>query len=95
MGETPLTAAEVNLDDTWQDETPLWFYFLREAAIRQDGEQLGPVGGRIVAEVLFGLIDNDPRSYRAVDPDWQPSAPAARPGAFGLADLLGFATGIT
>ena len=44
----------------WRDETPLWFYFLREADIRQDGEQLGPVGGRIVGEVLFGLIDNDP-----------------------------------
>ncbi len=93
MGETPLTATEVGLGDTWQDETPLWFYVLREAAVRHDGEHLGPVGGRIVAEVLFGLIDNDPLSYRTREPSWRPAAPAAQPGAFELADLLSFATG--
>ena len=32
MGESPLTAAEVNLGDAWPSETPLWFYVLREAA---------------------------------------------------------------
>jgi hypothetical protein len=95
MGETSLTAAEIGLGDEWQDETPFWFYVLREASVRQDGERLGPVGGRIVAEVLFGLIDNDPQSHRTLDPDWQPTAPAAQPGTFGLADLLSFAIGAT
>ena len=93
MGEAPLTAAEVNLGDAWPGETPLWFYILREAAVRHDGERLGPVGGRIVAEVLLGLIDNDPHSYRARDSNWQPTAPSAQPGAFGIADLLSFVTG--
>jgi hypothetical protein len=92
MGETPLTAAEVGLGDEWQGETPLWFYVLREAAVRQDGEHLGPVGGRIVAEVLFGLIDNDPQSYRTREPNWRPTAPAAQVGEFGVADVLSFAT---
>jgi len=45
--------------------------------------------------VLFGLIDNDPASYRSLNQDWQPTAPAAQPATFGLADLLGFATGAT
>jgi hypothetical protein len=58
-----------------------------EAAVRGGGERLGPVGGRIVAEVLTGLIDADPDSYRVVEPDWIPTLPA-RGERFGLADLL-------
>ena len=72
----------------WSGETPLWFYVLREADVRQAGERLGPVGGRIVGEVLTTLIDRDPGSFRVTDPDWTPTLPAAQPGRFGLADLL-------
>jgi hypothetical protein len=50
--------------------------------------RLGPLGGRIVAEVLLGIIDRDPESYRAVRPDWRPTLPAARPGSFNVTDLL-------
>jgi Animal haem peroxidase len=53
---------------------------LREADVRADGEGLGPVGGRIVTEVLLGMIDADPRSYRANDPDWSPPAAGPRSG---------------
>ena len=42
--------------------TPLWYYLLREAELG-GGESLGPVGGRIVAEVLVGLLQGDPLSY--------------------------------
>ena len=71
----------------WTAETPLWFYVLKEADVLHDGDQLGPVGGRIVGEVLVGIIDADPDSFRAVDPAWRPTLPA-RAGAFGLADIL-------
>jgi len=37
------------------------------------GEHLGPVGGRIVAEVLVGLIEGDRQSYLRQDPDWTPT----------------------
>ncbi len=67
--------------------TPLWFYVLREADVFEDGQRLGPVGGRIVAEVLLGIIDNDPESYRAVEPDWTPSLPS-RGDRFELTDIL-------
>jgi hypothetical protein len=30
------------------------------------------VGGRIVAEVLVGLIDEDPTSFRKSNPAWTP-----------------------
>ena len=34
--------------------------------------QLGPVGGRIVAEVFLGLLFSDQESYLNVAPDWTP-----------------------
>jgi hypothetical protein len=54
---------------------------------RGGGDRLGPVGGRIVAEVLIGLLRADPASYLRLEPDWEPTLLAAGPG-FGLADLL-------
>jgi hypothetical protein len=72
----------------WRDETPLWLYILREADILGGGDRLGAVGGRIVGEVLVGILDADPESYRFVDPAWTPTLPAAEPGRYGLADLL-------
>jgi hypothetical protein len=66
-------------------ETPLWLYFLAESASSDRGEQLGPSGGRIVAEVLIGILDAESGSYRANDPDWTPTLPARAEG-FGLTD---------
>lgn len=83
--EAPLTAAE--LDHAWPHGTPLWFYVLKEAQHRGDGDRLGPVGGRIVSEVLIGLLRADPASYLARDPGWKPTLPAAG-ASFGLSDLL-------
>jgi Animal haem peroxidase len=89
VGIEPLGAAETGLDRLgWAGETPLWYYLLKEAEVRGRGDRLGPLGGRIVAEVLLGIIDHDPESYRAVDPTWRPSLPGADPGAFSLTDLL-------
>jgi hypothetical protein len=94
MGERPLPREQVGLAACgWNDDTPLWLYVVKEAEALNDGERLGPVGGRIVAEVLIGIIDADPGSYRAVDPGWRPTLPAARPGAFDVGDLLSFAAG--
>jgi hypothetical protein len=89
LGVPPLTAEQVGLaEQGWSAETPLWFYILREAAVWHAGDRLGPVGGRIVGEVLVGIIDADPESFRSVDPGWTPTLPARRAGAFGLADIL-------
>ena len=54
-------------------QTPLWFYILREAHVTAEGHHLGPVGGRIVAEVIVGLIQGDPFSYLNQQPDWTPT----------------------
>ena len=86
LGEPPLTADE--LEEPWPDGTPLWHYVLKEAEHRGGGDRLGPVGGRIVTEVLIGLLRADPTSHLSADREWAPTLPAAGP-AFGLTDLLG------
>jgi hypothetical protein len=53
--------------------TPLWFYVLREADLIEDGQRLGPVGGRIVGEVIYGLIRGDRDSYLRQNPRWRPT----------------------
>jgi hypothetical protein len=84
LGQTPLTPREVGIEPTlWQGETPLWYYILREAAVRAGGHRLGPVGARIVGDVLVGLLDSDPQSWRSVDRKW-------RPAYADLASLLAF-----
>ena len=89
LGIEPLAGPEIGLRDRgWADETPLWIYILKEAEVLHDGERLGPVGGTIVGEVLVGIIDADPESWRSVQPDWVPTLPAHIPGRFGLADIL-------
>ena len=53
-GETP---------DVFKENTPLWFYVLRESEIQENGVKLGTVGGRIVAETLIGLLQVDGNSH--------------------------------
>ena len=73
MGVTPLTPEQIGIASTgWVGKTPLWYYILREAAACADGQRLGPVGSRIVAEVLIGLIDSDPTSFRRSSRGWWP-----------------------
>ena len=75
--------------------TPLWYYLLAEAASAEGrgGEHLGPVGGRIVAEVLLGIIEGDAHSYMSQAPAWTPELPRAMPGNFTMADLVHFTNG--
>jgi hypothetical protein len=81
------------LDDPgWGGQAPLWFYILKEAQRQQNGERLGQVGGRIVAEVFLGLLERDANSYLRRDPSFRPSPDiAGKNGQFGIVDLLKFA----
>ncbi len=75
----------------WEGETPLWYYILKEAEVQAGGERLGDVGGRIVAEVLLGLLEGDANSYLNLKPNWRPTLPATNDGEFSMVDLLMFA----
>jgi hypothetical protein len=92
MGIEPLSDAE--LWDGVPDgsgEAPLWFYILKEAEVRGQGERLDGVGAIIVAEVLIGLLQGDTASFLNQQPGWSPTLPAAIPGTFTMSDLLNVA----
>jgi len=73
LNEEPLDANEIGAEEAgWPGETPLWYYILREADIRSSGNRLGPVGARIVGDVLMGLLDLDMSSVRHAPAGWQP-----------------------
>jgi hypothetical protein len=85
MGIQPLSRSELDLPGG--GPAPLWYYVLREAAVRAKGQHLGPVGGRIVAEVFLGILQRDPSSYLRKEPTWRPFLPAAG-ATFGVPDLI-------
>lgn len=82
------------------DPTPLWFYILKESELAPHadgspiaGRHLGPVGGRIVGEVLLGLLNGDTQSYINQQPGWKPTIPDSDgDGMVTLSDLVTFVT---
>jgi len=92
MGVTPLTDTELALPagtDTLTGRAPPWFYVLKERNSPAASVHLGPVGGRLVAEALRGLLAADPLSYLSVHPTWTPDL--AENGTFGMPQLVSFA----
>jgi hypothetical protein len=86
---------------------PLWTYVLAEAARTQTSlpiavtgkkqittPQLGPVGGRIVAEVFLGVLFGDKDSFLSADPNWIPTI-RKKGTDFALRDLVAYALGET
>ena len=90
LGLKPCTAMELQTTRSeLSGSTPLWLYILAEAEVQNNGEFLGELGGRIVAEVIFELLRHDQNSFMS-SPGWQPEL--AQPnGRFGIADLLKYA----
>ena len=82
---TELSGYGVGLDQ----HTPLWYYGLKEAFLVTGGQHLGPVAGRIVGEVLIGLMQTDRDAWLAGEPHWRPTLPSRRGrGEFDMVDLL-------
>ncbi len=72
----------------FHERTPLWYYILAEAAIQEDGQRLGTVGGTIVAETMLGLLAESPHSILKT-PGWQPLLPTQNAdGKFDLRDII-------
>jgi len=88
---------------------PLWTYVLAEAQVTSWAKastgadkasipiQLGPVGGRIVAEVFAAILVADPTSYLNAPTRFSPRADCSRnsggTSVFGLAELINVALG--
>lgn len=83
LGVMPLTEEELLRDNSdevtaaltdggFLQATPLWYYILKEAEVRANGNSLGEVGSRIVIETLIGQLRLDPGSYLNQDGGWSP-----------------------
>jgi Animal haem peroxidase len=99
-GEEPFSIS--SLGPVFTKNCPLWTYILAEAMHFQETvkipvkesisittPRLGPVGGRIVAEVFLGLIFGDNHSLLSLEPTWQPKD---NPN-FSLKDFVNYALG--
>jgi hypothetical protein len=100
--DKPKTISEV-AGGAFNGKCPLWTYILAEAAHHKapvaapvkggpgaiNTPQLGPVGGRIVAEVFLGMLFGDNLSLLSMDPAWTP------PGGpdFRLKHIVAYALG--
>ena len=92
LGGTGISKSE--LEQRLGTKTPLWYYILKEAADFQGGQRLGPVGGRIVAEVIIGLLLAVPDSVLQSQVAWRPQQGnfgCRVDSLYGIANLLDFA----
>jgi hypothetical protein len=103
LGITPMTTAQLlsGLDATETTllnsngglllaKTPLWYYILREAAVLSSGNNLGPVGGKIVAETFIKMLKRDGESYLNKSGGFTPFLTSSVLGDFTVADLIKF-----
>jgi hypothetical protein len=92
----------LTVSPVFANNCPLWTYILAEAMhhrkavklpvkenVSVNTPQLGPVGGRIVAEVFLGLMFADPNSLLNLDPAWTPKLGAN----YRLKDFVAYALG--
>ena len=92
----------LSVSKVFADNCPLWTYILAEAMhfkesvkvpvkenVTNTTPRLGPVGGRIVAEVFLGLMFGDGTSLLSLNPEWQPKQGAG----FALRDFVNYALG--
>jgi hypothetical protein len=82
---------------------PLWYYILREAEyygvtndpneplVGMGGQHLGPVGSRIVAETLIGLLWTDDTSFLHDKRGFKPLPEISGSGDLTIAALLKYA----
>jgi Animal haem peroxidase len=74
------------------ENTPLWFYILKEAEVTESGDALGKVGTHIVEDALEGALQYDRDSFLVrKGSDWKPPEwilPKERPD---IASLIKFA----
>ena len=95
------------ISTSFAGNAPLWAYILSEAqvtswrrphpglAMNDIPIKLGPLGGRLVAEVFASLLRRDPTSYLSAKPTFTPIPGFAPNGTFGLAELINVALGHT
>jgi hypothetical protein len=104
--QSPEPPSITDVASRFAGNAPLWVYVLSEAQVmswKNAGSaanddtpiKLGPVGGRLVAEVFASLLRGDPTSYLDAERKFVPIKDFTRGGTFGLAELINVALGHT
>ncbi len=105
MGVAPLSASELQSGNTpalnqvlsdngFLERTPLWYYVLKEAEVRANGNSLGEVGSRVVCETIIGQLRHDAESFLNQNPVWTPAQGVKLPNGdpiVTIADFIRFA----
>jgi hypothetical protein len=78
--------------ESFKTGTPLFYYLLRESELLEGGHRMGPLGSRIVAETICGLLELDDQSIlrRA---DWKPLIRTASPTVVAVSDIIEYLRG--
>jgi len=98
MGFAPLSSSEMQANNSnelntllvssgFLEHTPAWYYVLKEAEVREDGNSLGEVGTAIIAETFVGLLLADKHSILNEAKAWTPEQGV---GVTTIAELLEF-----
>src|SRR5204863_2267180 len=80
------------------EDTPLWYYILKEAELLGKDRRLGPTGSKLIADVIMTALTADPDSYLSVTKDketkWAPTLPGSEistgPTDYSMSDLVNF-----
>ncbi len=103
LGLTPLTAAQLKSGLSAAEitllnsnggillsKTPLWYYCLREAAVVNGGNSLGPLGAKIVADTFVRILKRDADSFINKPGGFTPFLPSDAAGNFTVTDIIKF-----
>lgn len=101
LGFAPLTAAQLtsglpanevavlnSSGGVLKTKTPLWYYVLREAAVLGAGNNLGPVGAKIVADTFVRMLKRDGESYLNKTGGFTPFLPSDAANDFTVTDII-------
>ena len=102
--QSPMPPSITDVASGFAGNAPLWAYILSEAQVMswknatgpvsdKTPIRLGPVGGRLIAEVFASLLRGDRTSYLYAEPTFTPIPDFTRRGTFGLAQLINVALG--
>lgn len=101
LGVTPLTSAQLTSGLPPSEvallnsnggilltRTPLWYYILREAAVTQSGNKLGPLGAKIVADTFIRILKRDANSFLNHAGGFSPSLQTPPATTFTVTDII-------
>lgn len=82
----PISGLKTNV---FTNDTPLFYYVLKEAEVLAEGFHLGPLGSRIVGETIIGLLEQDEQSLLHRK-SWRPSIRTVVPSVVTMSDIVSF-----